>query len=118
MADEVVATRDIDKELGFTRWVTKVTERLNIVLLCIKERQDKIQESDYDILKAMHGVWFFGEVPIYETITIPDIKKMKQASLFDSITEENVNVSDNFDDMRNKILDGTVIDSIVTEPIK
>jgi hypothetical protein len=115
MADEVVATRDIDKELGFTRWVTKVTERLNIVLLCIKERQDKIQESDYDILKAMHGVWFFGEVPIYETITIPAKTKTVQTCLFDNPIYDS---TDSFDSERDKILDGTVIDSVVTEPIK
>ena len=112
MAEEV-ATREIDKELGFTPWLAKINERVAIALLCMKDKTDKIQESDYEILKALHGVWFYGEVPIFQTITIPNVSNSRQQTLFSA---DNLTVTDNFDDARDKILDGTTIAEVVIEP--
>jgi hypothetical protein len=105
MADEVV-TKDVVKELGFTNWLTKIIERGNIVLDCMKSRCDIKQEDDWAIIEMLHKNWFFGEHILYETITVPDLSKSStQASLFD---DKNTNTV-TFDDERNKILDSKVI---------
>jgi hypothetical protein len=118
MADEGIAvvspTREKNVELSYTKWLEKITERCTLTLLCIKDRTDRIQESDWDILKVLHGVWYNGEIPFYQTITIPDTRQAKQASLFDKIMRDNANVSDNFDDARDKMIDGREF----VEPVK
>ena len=115
MAEEVAVspTREKDVELSYHKWLEKITERCTLALLCIKDRTDRIQESDWDILRALHGIWFNGDVPLYQTITISDTKAV-QKGLFDAINEQNVNVSDNFDDARDKLLDGKDF----AEPVK
>lgn len=115
MADEVV-TKDITKELGFTNWFTKIIERGNIVLDCMKSRVDIKQEDDWAIIEMLHKNWFFGEHILYETITVPDLSKsVSQPSLFDDKTSDT---SENFDDQRDKILDGTKIDTPCEKPTK
>lgn len=116
MAEEpevVEQTREISTELSYHKWLEKITERCTLALLCIKDRTDRITESDWDVLMALHGVWYNGEVPFYRTITIPDTRQSKQASLFDSITEEKPTVSDNFDDARDKMIDGKEFAEVV-----
>jgi hypothetical protein len=109
MAEEVVntPTREKEIELSYPKWLEKVTERCTLALLCIKDRTDKIQETDWEILRALHGVWYNGEVPLFKTITIPDTHQGTQATLFDTPVSQNISQSDNFDDARDKILDGT-----------
>jgi hypothetical protein len=80
MADE---PREITKEITFLPWVAKIVERLTCVQLCIREKQDKIQESDYEVLEALHGLWHNGHVPFYQTIKIEDKTKVTQGGLFD-----------------------------------
>ena len=88
MADEVV-TKDVVKELGFTNWLTKIVERGNIVLDCMKSRVDIKQEDDWAIIEMFHKNWFFGEHILYETITVPDLtKSVTQQSLFDDKTSD------------------------------
>jgi len=125
MADEVVAsaTREIQKEASFPQWFAKVNERVTLTLLCMKDRVDKVQESDYDILRALHGIWFTGECPIYQTITIPDTRQSKQGELFhtDTVSETTAVVTENvdsFDDARDKILDGEVFATDIKETKK
>lgn len=115
MTDEVVGTREIDKELGFYKWFTKVTERCNILQQCIKDRTPIKVETDYDIVEMLHRDWFNGECIIYETITIPDTTKSTQPSLFDDKSSDS---PISFDDARDKILDGTEIDILVKETKK
>ena len=106
MADEVV-TKDVIKELGFTNWLTKIIERGNIVLDCMKSRVDIKQEDDWAIIEMLHKAWFFGEHILYETITVPDLSKnTTQPSLFDSQPDQS---TDSFDDERDKMIDGKKI---------
>ena len=106
MADEVV-TKDVIKELGFTNWLTKIVERGNIVLDCMKSRVDIKQEDDWAIIEMLHKAWFFGEHILYETITVPDLSKnTTQPSLFDSQPDQG---TDSFDDERDKMIDGKVL---------
>ena len=113
MADEVV-TKDITKELSFTGWLTKIVERGNIVLDCMKSRVDIKQEDDWAIIEMLHKNWFFGEHILYETITAPDLSKnMTQPSLFDSQPTQS---TDNFDTERDKMIDGKEFVPIPTKP--
>ena len=113
MADDVV-TKDVVKELGFTNWLTKIVERGNIVLDCMKSRVDIKQEDDWAIIEMLHKNWFFGEHILYETITVPDLSKsVSQPSLFDDKTSDT---SENFDDQRDKMIDGKVIEDVPQKP--
>jgi hypothetical protein len=110
----VPTTKDKQIELTFIPWVAKVNERVRLVLECIKDRKDNILESDYDILRALHGLWFTGEIPLYQTIQIPIIgKNVTQPELFADTT---VVTPDNFDDARDKIIDGMICDCNKSEP--
>jgi hypothetical protein len=89
MADTLEgATREIQTEIGYINWLSKIVERCTLALLCMREKQDKIQETDYEILQVMHKSWFNGEFPIFQTITIPDKTKSTQPSLFDDRTSD------------------------------
>jgi len=118
MADKVaeVATREIKKELSYINWLTKIVERGNIVLDCIKSRVDIKQEDDWAIIEMLHADWFFGRHIFYETLTIPDMtKSMTQPSLFDS---QSSNTTDNFDEERDKMIDGKEIAVATPKPKK
>jgi hypothetical protein len=86
MADEALdqSTRELTKELSYTKWLAKINERVRLALECMIVKQDKIPEADWDILKALHGIWFYGESPLYETITVPDTSKSTQPTLFEN----------------------------------
>lgn len=110
----VPTTRDKSIELTYIPWLAKVNERVRLVLECIKDRKDNILESDYDILKALHGLWFTGEIPLYQTIQIPIVgKNVTQPELFNDTTSVN---PDNFDDARDRLLNGTICDCDKSEP--
>jgi hypothetical protein len=118
MADDVaeVATKEITKELGFTTWLTKIVERGNIVLDCMKSRVDIKQEDDWAIIEMFHKNWFFGEHILYETITVPDLSKsVTQASLFD---DKSVNTTDIPTGAHNKTADGKVLADTTPKPKK
>ena len=118
MADEVV-TKDITKELGFTNWFTKIIERGNIVLDCMKSRVDIKQEDDWAIIEMLHKNWFFGEHILYETITVPDLSKnMTQPSLFDSQSPTTTDIPTSFDEERDKMIDGKILVDVPTKPKK
>lgn len=119
MEEPVNETRTKDVELTYIPWLAKVNERVRMVLECIKDKRDNILESDYEILRALHGLWFHGEIPLFQTIQIPTTTKVVEQTLFNDKTEEmaetTVTNPDNFDDARDKILDGTNVDSV---PVK
>jgi hypothetical protein len=115
MADEV-GMKEHTKELSFTPWLAKINERVRLALECMMLKQDKIQESDYEILRALHGIWFYGEAPIYQTFLIPDTAKSStQPSLFD---DKNVNTTDNTAEQCDKTDIGTKVDLSKAEPKK
>jgi hypothetical protein len=70
-------------EITFVPWTTKIMEALTRVHVCIREKQDKIQEKDWEVLKSMHGLWFRGESPFYQTITYESKHDPIQTGLFD-----------------------------------
>lgn len=69
-------------------------EALTRVHVCIREKQDKIQEKDYDVLKALHGLWFKGEVPFYQTITYESkSSSATQTGLFDDRKADDIAIT-------------------------
>jgi hypothetical protein len=115
--DKSKLTKDHICELTYVPWLAKMNERVRLVLECIKERKDNILETDYEILRAMHGLWFTGEIPLYQTIQIPLVgKNVTQPELFNDNTSEISQDVNSFDDARDKILDGKVLDCDKTEP--
>lgn len=51
-------------ELGVTKWLAKINEKLTFILLSVKEKKE-ISEADYNLLKMLHRDWWMGEFPIY-----------------------------------------------------
>jgi len=47
-------------------WLLKVSERLTLILLSIKEKRD-ISEEDYDILKVFHHIYSMGLVQFFRS---------------------------------------------------
>lgn len=52
-------------ELGFRRWVTRISELLTFIQLNIKEKRE-LTEKDYELLKVLHDkIWYDSVYPIY-----------------------------------------------------
>jgi hypothetical protein len=124
MADEVLEqpTKEIQHELGCQKWLFKITERLMVVLDCIKNKTDIKQEEDWQVIEMLHADWFFGRHIFYETLTVPDLtKSATQPNLFDKTSESDTdftNIADRFYDAKDKLLNGTVSDIPFTKPKK
>lgn len=83
--------KTIRKEVGFKEWLSKVTERCNIVLFSLKEKTE-IKEDDWDILRELHGLYFKGHIPILHNIPVhidEEMEKMSQANLFSGSSVSN-----------------------------
>ena len=61
--------RLIRKEMTSLKWLAKITERLNIIQLSIKEKIE-IREDDIDVIKELHWFYSMGHLPFYENILI------------------------------------------------
>jgi hypothetical protein len=70
-------------EVGFRRWVEKMTESLTFIHLKIKSKED-LTEKEYEILRMMHKPWWYGENPVYshEYAHIKKDEKAVQQELF------------------------------------
>ncbi|MFA5638677.1 MAG: hypothetical protein WC961_07355 [Anaerovoracaceae bacterium] len=71
----------ISEELSFMEWAEKVAERISVVHACRIDRR-KMLETDYDVLKALHKVWYEGELPLYKRIPEGADEKYDQGGLF------------------------------------
>jgi hypothetical protein len=91
----------IRKEMPFIRWMAKVTERLNIVQLSIKEKIE-IREEDWEIIKLLHRQHNIGALPIYENIVInkdESSQSVTQANLFSADVSSTAVVDSNGTDI-------------------
>ena len=59
----------IQKEVTFREWFSKITERMTIISLSIKEKIN-IRDEDWEVLEALHGFYFMGHLPISRGILI------------------------------------------------
>lgn len=133
MADEIKSadvsetptTREKTVELTYPNWLRKITERVTLFFDCLDHKRDDVNEDDWEILEMLHRDWYEGSHPLYQTIQIPLAVKVTEQSLFDAKTakheESSVEISvtpDNFDDARDKMIDGKEIADIPTKPKK
>lgn len=105
------AQKEIEVEMPFLQSFTKVVERGVCILEAIKQKQNKILESDYDIIQAIHGCWFRGEIVFHKKVSVEDKKnktKVTEQSLFDAKMTDN---------SANSLI-GTDIATTPVEPIK
>lgn len=52
-------------ELGFRKWVARISELLTFIQLNIKEKRE-LTEKDYELLKVLHDkIWYDSVYPIY-----------------------------------------------------
>jgi len=100
----------IKKEMPFIRWLAKITERLNIIQLSMKEKIE-IREEDREIISLLHRAHNMGNIPIYESILIDkeeNDQSVTQANLFSADLSSTGVVATN----------GTDIESPKAETIK
>ena len=71
-------------ELKFYQWLLKVTEKLTFIHLKVQDGKD-ITEEDYQLMEALHPVWFDGVFPIYATRLSQTEEIPVQQGLFGSI---------------------------------
>lgn len=70
-------------ELGMTKWLAKINEKLTFILLSVKEKKE-ISEADYDLLRMLHRDWHMGEFPIYaHEVTHVKHENVTEQNLFD-----------------------------------
>lgn len=89
-------------ELGMTKWLAKINEKLTFILLSVKEKKE-ISEADYNLLKMLHRDWWMGEFPIYAH----EVAHVKP----ENVTEQNL--FDVTDDQEKS--DGTEVESLPEE---
>lgn len=116
---EVTTTNDVKvRELYFTdEFFPRVTERLQIMLNCIANKTE-ILDSDYEILQEVHKWFMDGKFGWSKPLIAVEVTKPAQIGLFDTANSETTDNVTNFDDARDKILDGTTIDTSSLETNK
>jgi hypothetical protein len=76
------------EELQFREWLPKISERLFFILLSVKEKRD-ITESDWDMLKYFHRIYWLGELPFFkQKLSLKEEVSVQQA-LFNDKTTDN-----------------------------
>jgi hypothetical protein len=75
-------------ELGITKWLSKINEKLTFILISVKEKKE-ISEADYNLLRMLHRDWWMGEFPVY-THEVAHIKQesVTEQNLFDGTNEQ------------------------------
>ena len=77
-------------ELGFRDWVSRVNERLTLILLNIKEKRD-LTEADRDVLESFLGIYREGIMPFYQNKLKLDVQNITETGLFDTSTSDTGN---------------------------
>ena len=101
------------RELYFTEeFLPKFTERLRIVLDCIKNKTEII-ESDIEVTEEVHRIWNDGRLGwIKSTLPTEVTMTATEVGLFDNMSATPIT----FDDARDKLIDGMTIDIPLSEP--
>jgi len=116
---EKIITNGVEsRELWFTdEFFPKVTERLQIMLNCIANKTE-IQDADYEVLQEVHKWWFEGKFAWSKPLIPGVMETATEIGLFDISNSEKTDNLANFDDARDKILDGKEIVSECSETNK
>jgi len=77
-------------ELDFYEWLPKVSERIQLFNLHVKEKIDKISEEDWSLIECLHRMWYCGMLPpYYKTVPDMDTKTFTQVDLFTPQSTDN-----------------------------
>jgi hypothetical protein len=101
-----MAEETVKREEYFIDWLPRISEKLQFILLNIKEKRD-ISEEDYFLLEVLHKIWFFGEFPLYRQ----ELNLKEELSIQHGLFDQN---SDNTADNEN----GTEVADTGTETKK
>jgi hypothetical protein len=83
----------VTREEYFIDWLPRISEKLQFILLNIKEKRE-ISEEDYDLLEVLHKNWFFGDFPLYRQELNLKEQNVTQPSLFtDGLAEKSQDVT-------------------------
>lgn len=77
-------------ELGFRDWLLKISERLQLILLNIKEKRN-LTDSDWDVLESFLGIYREGIMPFYQNKLKLDVQNITETGLFDTSTSDTGN---------------------------
>ena len=65
-------------ELKMWDWAVKINEKLTIIQIKVSDGQD-LNETEEELLRVLHRVWWRGEYPIYASrLTGTDEKAIEQ----------------------------------------
>lgn len=77
----------IKREEFFIDWLPRISEKLQFILLNIKESRD-ISEEDYELLRVLHKIWFYGEFPLFKTqLAIKEELSVQQGLFADTMAD-------------------------------
>lgn len=79
----------VETELGAWDWLAKVNEKLTFLRLSILERKE-ITDQDYEFLKPFYGIWWRGELPLYQTKLDLPVELSTQNTLFADRTADDI----------------------------
>lgn len=90
--------KDIEREYRkfVENWLPKFVERLQLSLLCIKDKRE-IKEDDWEAIRTAFRNYYFGYLPDFIPPWQPPQKESKQTTIFESMEEltEKKEVLDN-----------------------
>jgi len=119
MGEEVhIAQKEIEVEMPFLQTFTKIIERGMCILEAIKQKQNKILETDYDVMQAIHGCWFRGEIAFPKKVMVETNASSKKKKKNKTKTTEQLLFSDKKAEEPANDLIGTDIATTLSEPIK
>ena len=81
--------KDIEREYRkfVESWLPKFVERLQLSLLCIKDKRE-IREEDWEAIRTAFRNYYFGYLPDFIPPWQPPQKESKQTTIFDMKEEE------------------------------
>ncbi len=81
--------KDIEREYRkfVESWLPKFVERLQLSILCIRDKKD-IKEDDWETIRTAFRNYYFGYLPDFIPPWQPPQKQSKQTTIFDNMTKD------------------------------
>jgi hypothetical protein len=101
-------------ELQAWEWMIKFNEKFRLLQLKINDHDNKgLTEDDESLLRVLFKIWNNGEFPLYTSKMEGIVETSVQTNLFSAISSEEYPT---FDDERDKMINGKIIEYPLTEP--
>ncbi len=112
--------KDIEREYCkfVEQWLPKFVERLQLSILCIRDKKD-IREDDWEAIRTAFRNYYFGYLPDFIPPWQPPQKQSKQTTIFDTMdktTEEEPKTNDESAEEKAKDDIGADFGVILYEP--